>query len=156
MTPFKVEATDSTTAERQRLSPPTGNWFGLGHPPPLQVLILGDVVPQPEFPTKARTSRDGSECGTQAWSSRTRAGQTETKPHKLLTSRLSSSPGPVKREARGQEHQWGPPHSEPQPPQLPFSCRAGCCPRPCPCWRLSSGQGCPSSIHRMSPLDYLP
>lgn len=28
----------------------TGHWFGLGHPPLLQVLVLGDVVPQPEFP----------------------------------------------------------------------------------------------------------
>lgn len=34
-------------------SPCTCDWFGLGDPPPLQVLILGDVVAKPETPVRA-------------------------------------------------------------------------------------------------------
>lgn len=54
------------------MQPPTRDWFGWGHPPPLQVLILWDIVPQPEFPARAqRSSRDVVKCVTVSFTSYT-------------------------------------------------------------------------------------
>jgi hypothetical protein len=35
----------------------TCHWFGLGDPPPLQVFILWDIVPEPESPVRAEHRR---------------------------------------------------------------------------------------------------